>query len=249
MSNDCLGRFVDLATVTEEVFPLRALDFARSFGLLGLCRHDEPQLHLRPNGMCALQQMNLRDGQRVQWESLASWRRYSRHLSALLKVVANLQNDVLGSHDDWEAIFDAMPSYPLGDGRVAWTVRRSFDDLVSGKLMVADIVTSWLRFGAADSIMTWTAPATRPRIIFFRMSVVGVLALQLAAIAQAPKGLYICASCRQPFILPEGSRRRAWNRNTYCEREGCGRRANNRLSQQRFQARRERQATKSVSRV
>jgi len=259
MSDDCLGRFIDLALVPEETFPFRALEFARSFGLLGLCRHDEPHLHAHPNRTCALQSMKWRNDLLVQWEPLASWRRYSRHLSALLRVVANLQNDRLGSREDWEAIFDAMPSDPpredllredyLGDGRVAWIPSRSFDDLESGKLMISDIVTSWLRFGAAVPIMTWFVPAARPKINFFRLSVVGVLALQLAAVAQAPSGLYICASCRQPFTLPDASRRRAWNRNAYCERDGCGRRANNRLSQRRFQARRGRPATEVVPRV
>jgi hypothetical protein len=242
-ADDCLTSFIELANVPEGEFPGRALAFARRYGLLGLCRHREPYRH---NPRCRPTEFK-EDGSTWFWEPLEAWRQYSRHLGAILCVAANLQNDLPGDRRDWEAIFAVMPDptseagrAAMADGRGAWTPRRSLEDVGGNRLMMSDIVTSWLRFGGVQAVMFWKPTDRVPTMLWFHVALTGVLALQLAAAVESPA--YRCAGCDRPFTLPEGSRRRARNRNAYCGRAGCGRKANNRVNQRRFQERRKGQA-------
>jgi len=158
-------------------------------------------------------------------------------------VAANLQNDLPGNRSDWQAIRAVMPDptteegrAAMADGRAAWAPwRPNLENVDANRSMIAGIVTTWLRFGGAQPVMDWRPTDRVPTVFWYRASLTGVLALQLAAAVQSPS--YRCAGCQRPFTLPEGSRRRARNRNAYCDREGCGRQANNRVNQRRFQER------------
>jgi len=234
-SEDCLIGFIDLAHAPVEAFSKRALAFARLYGLLELCRHLEPCRHDTPS--CQPLRLWDRPDLPLSWEPLASWRRYSRQLGAILCLAANLQNELPGDPRDWQTVFETTPN-PVEDGTPAWFPRWPPGDVNRERTMVSNLVTRWLGFADVRTVSIWRPTEDRPFTLLWRHpSLIGLLAVQLDAAVQSKPGVYRCAECRRPFTLPEGSRRRTPTRDAYCTRPGCGRKANNRRNQRRYQER------------
>jgi hypothetical protein len=90
--------FANLADASNEAF----LEFASSWGVLGLCKHRKPLFHkVRP---CLTRRAG---GEYV--ESIASWRSRARHIRAILNVKASLKRHELGAGADWMTIWPAKP--------------------------------------------------------------------------------------------------------------------------------------------
>jgi len=90
--------FANLADASNDTF----LEFARSWGVLGLCEHEKPLFHqVEP---C----LPRREGGEFV-EPIASWRSRARHIRAILNVKASLKRDELGARADWRTIWPAKP--------------------------------------------------------------------------------------------------------------------------------------------
>jgi hypothetical protein len=90
--------FANLADAPNRAF----LEFALSWGVLGLCGHNEPLFHrVRP---C----LPRRVGSEFV-EPIAYWRNRARHIRAILNVKASLKRDKLGNLSDWRTIWPIKP--------------------------------------------------------------------------------------------------------------------------------------------
>jgi hypothetical protein len=86
--------FANLADASKEAF----LEFARKWGVLGLCEHKRPVFHQVPP--CLPRRM---DSEFV--EPIAYWRNRARYIRAILNVKASLKRDSLGARSDWKTIW------------------------------------------------------------------------------------------------------------------------------------------------
>jgi len=112
-SGRILDEFVRLPLRSD--FPRGVLDFAKRYGVLGICRHDKPQSHRR---LC-LPRRFPEEEERVigarkfaitRWfEPVSAWRRYSAHMRALLMIAGRLQNAARINDADWEAFLAGDP--------------------------------------------------------------------------------------------------------------------------------------------
>ena len=139
------------------------LTYARTWGVLELCRHNLPSCHefslhvpLRlPDPLATSdkpQGWNLNDHRQcvpLRREPLATWRLFSAQARALLKIAADLQSVQLGDDSDWTML--------LSEGIAP---ARSVN---AQRLCVRHVIEGWLKLGrikpAIDDLtggLTWT---------------------------------------------------------------------------------------------
>src|SRR5271155_813308 len=96
--------FANLADASNEAF----LEFACSWGVLGLCVHKQPLFHRAPP--CLPRRVG---GEFV--EPIVYWRSRARHTRAILNVKASLKRDELGARSDWRTIWPLKPPVDKND--------------------------------------------------------------------------------------------------------------------------------------
>jgi len=235
-SADCLIDFVDLHYLPEEQFRKRVLALTRRWGLLWICQHREPAgrgcVEAVGRWCPPLGWIGEDAGFDYLWEPLEAWRRYSRQIDAILRVATNLRDGRPGDSRNWEAIAAAEPS-ALPMRKALWTPRHMAGDVGLERLTLGAAVQRWLQFGDVVADVIWRPDEPAPVVRLSHTRLTGILAVQLAAAVQSQEGIYICAECGRPFTLPAGARRRARDRDAYCSRPTCGRKAVVRNSQRR----------------
>ncbi len=221
-----LAEFVQLADVSDEALAASVLSFARRWGPLELCEHGKPFRHFPKDCLFALSA-----GHNSPWwnEPLEAWRRYARHLRGLLLVASNLLVESPGAQADWQAVVDAEPIgqkiySPIGelDGEI-WgpeklDVRSRRRDPTSEHNYIAVAVNRWFEYGGVNLIPSWRSEGSF-RIETTYSGLTGRLAVDLAAALSSPTGIYRCAGCGIPFTSE--NRRRARNREKWCDRPDC----------------------------
>src|SRR5208282_4225453 len=90
--------FANLADASNHAF----LEFANTWGMLGLCEHGKPLFHKVPP--CLPRRVG---GEFV--EPIAYWRNRARHIRAILNVKASLRRDELGARSDWRTLWPGKP--------------------------------------------------------------------------------------------------------------------------------------------
>lgn len=192
--------------------PADILEFAKKWGVLGICKHDLPYTHIPPplvetpiKFWCVPREN--KNGE--YWESVKAWRYYARHALAMVRIAANLHRNRPGEIEDWNTIggFDA-----------------DSDDWVRGvsvnndRIFLATQVSFWLEIGNVRPKFEWRDNITT---ISFDAHLFGVLASQLLLLVSRTKGLGFCSNCGDPFV-PVNRRPKEGQRN-YCAK--CGRKA------------------------
>ncbi len=226
-----LQRFMRLADVPERDFPSRVLAFAQEFGPLGICRHGKLPGH--SGTWCPPLEGGIRFPGFPTWEPLEAWRRYSRQLLGVLRIVVDLQEGESGSADDWQAIEQGDPQTPpvpleFEHDPHEWALsRRDFSSsapdapIVSQRVSVAHAVSVWLRYGGVQPRVEWLPGESQATIHMEFLDLPGLLAVQLASAVS--RRSYICSGCGYPFTVPEERRQPPVGRRKWCP--DCGRKA------------------------
>ena len=191
VTTDTLSRFIQLADQPVA----RIFQFAKQWGLLGLCKHDQPATHhledrngherpvLLPYDGCTPEPV----------ESISAWRTYSRRFRTFLEVGQLLHRG--------ESIPDTAVWKHLGDPHRAFYVGRSRDSLHNQKERFARAVNLQLAAAAVQPIVQWGR--LEPSIHFgvfgaVRTSLFAALSMQLAFTVSDCK-IAICAACHQTY--------------------------------------------------
>ncbi len=217
-----LDEFLRLCDAGDEAI----LKYARTWGVLELCRHNLPSCHeffvgdrlrlpvpllAKPQtgGTCPAD--DLRQCLPLGREPLATWRFFSGQARALLNIAAELQMVRLGEDADWAKLLRAgvTPVQSLGAQR----------------LCVRDVIEDWLKLGrikpAIDDLtggLTWTGA-----------DLFGELAVQIALAAAARDGQVFCKVCGKAYEAKRRVIRRGFN---YCPAPKCQRKAAAQRAQQ-----------------
>lgn len=184
-----LEEFIELADGNDTAI----LKYARTWGVLGLCRHHLPYLHASPHELpnehlrlplpsaFASRQWLTRACVPLGSEPLDVWRFFSRQAKALLRIAANLQQEALGEPGDWSTVLrdGVTPIRNLGIHRACW----------------GEAVESWMTLGDV-----------RPRIDVMSKTITwagadlfGELAVQLALVGVMADGQVYCTNCGRAY--------------------------------------------------
>jgi hypothetical protein len=210
-----LDEFMLLCDARDEAI----LNYARTWGVLELCRHNLPACHefsvgapLRlPNHLSVrLEKLrswgsdDLRQCPPIGLEPLATWRFFSAQARALLSIADNLHRGQPGDKEDWSKL--------LRDGAVP---AQSLD---AQRLCLRDAIEGWLKLGrikpTIDDLtigLTWTGA-----------DLFGELAVQIALVAKAMDGQVLCVACGEAYQPKRRVIRRGFN---YCPATKCQRQA------------------------
>ena len=226
-------------------------DFARRWGILGICKHTLPRTHdFRegpPTRFCRTKGYRFTRNTESGWEPLHVWRRYAGQARAIVDVAAQLhQRKIVRDKDIWRRthshVFLTYPDF-LGNREAQCHA-------------ISVAINGWLELGMVRAFLNWEldSPATvtlgtsvlrqdRPEIrpivlnLFPEMqghTLFGALGVQLLMAVSRTAGFATCSSCGHPYTP---TRRPSPNRRRYCP--NCGVRAAWRDAQQARRQKRE----------
>ncbi len=213
---DLLRRFAGLSTAKDAKF----LRFARQYGPLWICHHGYAWAHTqgrkRGTGRCyrrAIEEGELR-------EPLAAWRRYASRASAILSIAARLREKLPVPEKAWERL-SANPM--VGEKRDSWIFR---NPVQSARQTVQNAVNEWLYQCEVRPFLWWNdeAPA-----FDLSSSLLGAIGIQLMSALMRREHFQSCHACGQLYAPKRRPRK---GENNYCEE--CGKKARNRIAQQRL---------------
>jgi hypothetical protein len=175
-----LDEFIELGEGTNR----QILDFARTWGVLELCRHHLPYRHgERPAYVrLPIPAASLRSRapcEPLGIEPLEVWRFYSRQAKTLLRIAANLERGMAGDAADWSVVLRDRVVPSEGADGICWS----------------DTVESWMQIGDVQLMID---RASR-RITWRGADLFGELAVQIAlAGMNAPAQAY-CTICGKAY--------------------------------------------------
>lgn len=177
------------------------VEFARAFGTVGVCLHQQPSSHqagCRPLGWPNVV------------EPIDTWLDFAGKARALIQLAADLQ----------------QPSLTRTERRRLWSIVDPADEVLAdfhedvlrrrgAQFMVGMVVRDWLEIGNARPTLVW-APSTRAKPTFELTAggTFGQLAVQLAITIAGAHDIAICDGCRLSYAR-EG-RRPQRGRKNYC---------------------------------
>jgi hypothetical protein len=206
-----LDEFLRLCHAGDEAI----LEYARTWGVLELCRHNLPSCHeyslsehLRLPAPLLAKQQSGRTGPAddprqcppLGREPLATWRFFSGQAKALLTIAADLHRIGLGEREDWAKL--------LRDGVTPVQTPGA------QRLCLGDVIEDWLKMGrikpAIDDLtggLSWTSA-----------DLFGELAVQVALAAKSRDGQAFCIVCGKAYEPKRRVIRRGFN---YCPDAKC----------------------------
>jgi hypothetical protein len=196
------------------------LKFAKSYGVLGICRHGWPAAHnppptLTPPKVQAGRDLCYPSGWPEVRESLTRWLHFARQAYALLGIASMLHQvrRVWPGRDRgrieayWSTVFEDAKDIPqkfatglAGDQRMSVFHLRQWVNL-------------WLRVGNGQVSIKWQSPTASPSVELSG-GTFAHLALQLAVAVTRSHDLSVCDGCQTPY-LREGRKAQRGRRN-YC---------------------------------
>lgn len=205
-----LPEFVSLADAPADEY----LQFARRWGVLGLCHHGLPCSHNPPrydgqgklNDFCVPGRYR---GEGTAVEPISTWRAYAKEARAILRIAEYLRVDQDPNEDDWKVVCERL-------GRVVPETATK----EAQKQGAAQLLTEWLQLGGVRPTVEWIEngqPALLFSGIYVYGTLVGTLAMQLVSAVTDSRGLAICDSCGVAYAP---SRRPSPTRRHYCQK--CG---------------------------
>ncbi len=205
-----LDAFVHLTDAQPE----RIRDYARRWGILGICKHGLPATHNPPppGGIGPSHQrtwcypLGWVD-ERCCWEPIEAWRLFAAQARGLLNIAAQLHDDQPGRLEDWQNIYYQ-------------------------RACVAVIVNEWLGWGNVRPVFEWPIDRS-PDVKLGGGALFRALAVQLMLSISRTDGLAICSACGIPYVP---SRRPPQGRRNYCHE--CGIRAARRDASREYRRRR-----------
>lgn len=212
-----LDQFVLLGEATDEAI----LQYAKRWGVLGICIHGLPYSHNPPVGdpvrdRAACYAMTIKDYDPSKpdepmecYDWLDSWRGFSNASRAMLNIAARLYSGKPGLPQDWQRVmtcnpFCTAPIVPWWEPRVG--VER---------FQLCSVMNDWLRWGGVRLTMEYERDFWSVKLKGHGLF--GTLATYLSLSIARTEGFAICASCGRPYFP---RRQPNPNRRQYCPE--CG---------------------------
>lgn len=219
VNDNMLRDFLSLADADDG----RIARYAARWGALGICPHGHPASHnpgpahggySGPVYWCEHmgRDEDLPDGA-DGYEPLEVWRRLSREAAALARIAAALRVGSPGAAGDWGIVC-------AHSGRAApwWKPSRGAEWVALG-----NVVSEWItlgnvrpRVGVRHSGRGRGSYVDGLSVEYLGSGLFGALAMQLALVVSASRGLYSCAGCPTWFMVPPGQRKPQAGRGAYC---------------------------------
>jgi len=196
------------------------LEFARDWGVLGLCEHGMPATHsvsLNASTSGATEG----ECQPTGREQAEQWQEYARGVRALLNIAAKVNRGDAGRSEDWLVLGVKADDQP-GDSSSAERLIQSF---ANGLLVLAN-VRPRVQLNPAKIKISHPASSS-----FF-----GVLAVQVAQHVARTNGPLLCSGCGEIYELISMDRRPRGGERNYCF--GCGQTAARRDAARDYRRRR-----------
>jgi len=216
-----LTQFVQLADAPAE----QIAQYARRWGMLGLCEHGVPAGHGRSaDGRthfgCPLQGqawVSTDAGfELTAWEPLELWRRYAREAAVLLSIAATLHRGEPAPVENWRALSSLASHVDGWYWAVERTGRSNFVRVQQGILQIQ--LNDWLALGGVRPYFDWGVaegqPEQPPTVRIGAESLFGALALYLVAAVASADGFVMCAGCKRPY--PSAKRQPSAGRRNFC---------------------------------
>lgn len=230
-----LADFLGLAEADAE----QIADFARRWGVLGLCRHGLPRGHnlesaeLLDSGRptrapCPPVQAATGPGIHEWSEPIQAWRDLSSQAATMLKLAHGLHGGGarVGSHSDWERLpryrtqLIHRPSAETGPRKVSegTSFRRNWKPepgpvpatIPAAREWLGVVIDEWLRWGDLRIVVDWGRTAT---LKIRSVSLFGAVALEVARAVARAEDLTTCSGCG---IAYAPSRTPKPDQNNYC---------------------------------
>ncbi len=214
-----LEGFVKLADAPAE----KVLDYARRFGVLGICEHGVPASHnrgpfppqlgpqtaCRPLGYFDFLDRDRSEGlaARACWEPVEVWWRFARQARAMLDIAAHLHQDQRPRAESWRTLWASSLGWTEGEPE-PWKDWDSED----ARRELADPLNMWLALGVAPPLLRWEGSG--PPAVLLGGGLFGTLAVQLMSAVTRTRGLSLCSECGDPY--PPERQPRAGEKN-YCQ--------------------------------
>lgn len=213
-----LEGFLRLASGPEA----RILQYARKWGVLGLCKHGLPYLGMPHTRLawCELQRERGTGAHYGAWESFDSWRLYSKSAGSVLSVAAYLHRDRLAPADDVRAACALVT--PTVQRLLGHEPEDSVATLDDQRVLVDGLVNLWLWLGGVRIVFDWSRQGAVIGLggHAWHHGLFGALAVQLMLAVCRSDGLALCSACSKPYAP---RRRLKARQRSYCPK--CGRRA------------------------
>ncbi len=214
-----LDDFIRLADADDAAIA----DYATSHGLLLVCKHREPTLHLVQSGKGICDPLGFGTGH-VR-SPVAVWRRYAEVARATLLLADALRRGDVGDASNWRSLYKFSESQPFTLRRLAESDRRSLsadgtDWVGIGRSELALVIERWLAVGGVGIRFRWwqSEPDISLGITTFPAAgLFAAIAVQLMSTVSGQE-LAVCSHCGSPYVPPR--KPRAGERN-YCNKESC----------------------------
>ena len=186
-----------------------ALQFARNFGILGLCKHGSQHHHSRA---CLVASRG------IGWdqpgvESLSHWFHYAQYARRILSLAASIYSNETGSKDDWRFLYKAQG----GKGSLDELFKALENRPSLGKNLITSAINQWLDSGNVRPTISWTGLIDSKAAFSLSSGTFGSIGIQLMSAVARIQNIYFCDGCGTPYPR---QRKPQSNRNQYCPK--CG---------------------------
>ncbi len=196
--------------------PEEILGYAQKYGVLQICEHGLPYTHNPPpvfyEGEELVSRCLGRQAERANylWEPLESWGLFTRQMTGILNVAAQLHKQHPGGLEDWRAIYAVPWQGEEVRLRLEWHERLNGTERLDFDVSRLQLVQNWLMdVGgvrpelSGQGVLEFGAPGLFGNLVF-----------QLVLAVSQTEGLAMCSECGMSYIP---KRRPAHTRNNYCD--------------------------------
>gem|GEM_PF-2280646 len=196
-----LNQFIRLGA--KDATPSDVLEFARKWGVLGICRQHlvpfpHPRFETDGSQFQPCDYLEYPTGHLI--EPVYRWREFSWRARAILRIASRLHQNKPGFFEDW---------------RVLWSLKsphtNSNDILNYERRSLGDIIHGWLVYGQVEPQFDWV---TEKPTFSLSCNVIGLIGCHLMFAVSRSQGIAICTSCGFPY---SPGRRKAQTRNNFCD--------------------------------
>ena len=204
----------------------RIVDYARRYGVLGICKHKVPSSHNRPPYMpdfstdfydliseiheyCRPEKEEI-EGHQFEAEPLDAWLSFSREAKAIVQLSSELRGESKGDQKDWQVLD-------------RWTgLHRVPSSIANGKLLLSSVINRWLEMCGVIPQFDWSnnsrlylsSPSKSP----VYTGLPGALVVRLLMLMSQSQRTAFCAGCGKLIFLRQGQNLRL---NSYCNSSHC----------------------------
>lgn len=186
-------------------FPAAVLSFAKTWGVLGVCKHNLPcshnpgsfgSSHGAPPCLPMLVTPLAPDVSGFMfWEPLSAWWAWSRKMKSLLAIASRLKQHQKASSEDWDVVKDTRDS-GIGDSASEPYVR----SIPAARAELARELDDWISIGQVRPRISWSISGWRFNLDAASMgpNLFGLLALYVAT-EVAGMGFASCSECGKSY--------------------------------------------------